>query len=89
MHLRLLLPWPHRYIVWSRIDQKTCFKAIITAGFAPLIIELKRKGDALVTDTQRRAAISDADHEQDSMRLHTHVVNSRTSLLREHARETH
>ena len=52
MHLRLPLPWPHRYIVWSRIDQKTCFKAIITAGFAPLIIELKRKGDALVTDTQ-------------------------------------
>ncbi|CEM21871.1 unnamed protein product [Vitrella brassicaformis CCMP3155] len=39
-----------RYVVWSRIDQKACFKAIITAGFEPLVVPLMRDGDALCTD---------------------------------------
>jgi O-phospho-L-seryl-tRNASec:L-selenocysteinyl-tRNA synthase len=35
--LRLLKP-KAKYIIWSRIDQKTCLKCIITSGFEPLII---------------------------------------------------
>jgi O-phospho-L-seryl-tRNASec:L-selenocysteinyl-tRNA synthase len=29
-----------KYVVWSRIDQKACFKAIITAGYIPIIVDL-------------------------------------------------
>ena len=35
--LRLLKP-NSKYVIWSRIDQKTCFKCIITSGFIPIII---------------------------------------------------
>mmetsp|Transcript_6998 Transcript_6998/g.10268 ORF Transcript_6998/g.10268 Transcript_6998/m.10268 type:complete len:464 (+) Transcript_6998:1533-2924(+) len=28
-----------KYIIWTRIDQKTCFKSIIQAGYEPLIVE--------------------------------------------------
>ncbi|XP_067635613.1 O-phosphoseryl-tRNA(Sec) selenium transferase isoform X1 [Eurosta solidaginis] len=28
-----------KYVLWSRIDQKSCFKSIITAGLIPVIIE--------------------------------------------------
>ena len=28
-----------RYVLWSRIDQKSCFKAILTANLQPIIIE--------------------------------------------------
>lgn len=31
---------PHaKYVIWPRIDQKSCFKAILTAGLQPLIVE--------------------------------------------------
>jgi O-phospho-L-seryl-tRNASec:L-selenocysteinyl-tRNA synthase len=36
--LRILKP-NAKYIIWSRIDQKTCFKCIITSGFIPIIID--------------------------------------------------
>ena len=39
-------------MVWSRIDQKSCFKSIYHAGFEPIIVDLVREGDALVTDVQ-------------------------------------
>ena len=42
-----------RYILWPRIDQKTCLKAMITAGFEVVIIENvldKEHGDQLTTD---------------------------------------
>ncbi|XP_077357353.1 O-phosphoseryl-tRNA(Sec) selenium transferase [Festucalex cinctus] len=39
-----------RYIVWPRIDQKSCFKAMITAGFAPVVVENVLEGDELRTD---------------------------------------
>jgi O-phospho-L-seryl-tRNASec:L-selenocysteinyl-tRNA synthase len=29
-----------KFVIWSRIDQKSCFKAIITAGFTPVVLEL-------------------------------------------------
>lgn len=28
-----------KYIIWSRIDQKACFKSILCAGFSPIIIQ--------------------------------------------------
>lgn len=35
--LRLLKP-KAKYIIWCRIDQKTCLKCIVTSGFEPIII---------------------------------------------------
>ncbi|XP_023305918.2 O-phosphoseryl-tRNA(Sec) selenium transferase isoform X2 [Lucilia cuprina] len=32
-----------KYILWSRIDQKSCFKSMTTAGFTPIIINPVRK----------------------------------------------
>lgn len=31
-----------RYVVWPRIDQKACFKAILTAGLEPLVVPLRQ-----------------------------------------------
>ncbi|XP_062372868.1 O-phosphoseryl-tRNA(Sec) selenium transferase [Sardina pilchardus] len=39
-----------RYILWPRIDQKSCFKAMVTAGFEPVVIENVLEGDELRTD---------------------------------------
>ena len=43
-------PAEKRHVIWSRIDQKSCLKAIIAAGFVPVVIELVRNGDELCTD---------------------------------------
>ena len=54
-----------KYIIWSRIDQKSCFKSIITAGFEPLIVQPILNGDELVTDTDRiEAIVKETDPEQ-------------------------
>jgi len=38
-YLTLRLQKPKaKYIIWSRIDQKTCLKCIVTSGFEPIII---------------------------------------------------
>ena len=39
-----------RYVVWPRIDQKSCFKAISTAGFEPIVVENILAGDEVVCD---------------------------------------
>nr|CAD7269100.1 unnamed protein product [Timema shepardi] len=39
-----------KFVLWSRIDQKSCFKCIITAGLQPVIIETVMSGDELRTD---------------------------------------
>ncbi|XP_054855321.1 O-phosphoseryl-tRNA(Sec) selenium transferase isoform X2 [Eublepharis macularius] len=39
-----------KYILWPRIDQKSCFKSMITAGFEPVVIENTLEGDELRTD---------------------------------------
>ncbi|KAM8939528.1 O-phosphoseryl-tRNA(Sec) selenium transferase [Pelodytes ibericus] len=39
-----------KYIIWPRIDQKSCFKSMITAGFEPVVIENVLQGDELTTD---------------------------------------
>ncbi|KAF1333507.1 O-phosphoseryl-trna selenium transferase, partial [Globisporangium splendens] len=41
-----------KYVIWPRIDQKSCFKSILTAGLTPLVLEntLSEDGDQLRTD---------------------------------------
>ncbi|KAL1460770.1 hypothetical protein WDU94_012721, partial [Cyamophila willieti] len=39
-----------KFVLWSRIDQKACFKSIITAGLHPIVIETLMSGDELRTD---------------------------------------
>ena len=39
-------------VLWSRIDQKSCYKAVQTAGLACHVVETCRRGDAVVTDVQ-------------------------------------
>lgn len=49
-----------KYVVWSRIDQKSCFKAIGAAGLKPIVVELRKLdgSDALGTDVEGiRAAV--------------------------------
>nr|CAB3265975.1 O-phosphoseryl-tRNA(Sec) selenium transferase [Phallusia mammillata] len=41
-----------KYIIWPRIDQKSCFKSMISAGFEPVVIENKLEGDELRTDLE-------------------------------------
>ena len=41
-----------RYVLWPRIDQKTCLKAIQAAGFEPLVIPMRLEGEQLVTDVE-------------------------------------
>ncbi|XP_061565589.1 O-phosphoseryl-tRNA(Sec) selenium transferase [Cololabis saira] len=41
-----------RYIIWPRIDQKSCFKSMITAGFEPVVVENILEGDELRTDLE-------------------------------------
>lgn len=38
------------YVIWSRIDQKTCLKAITAANLKPIIIEEILVDDELRTD---------------------------------------
>ncbi|GAX79839.1 hypothetical protein CEUSTIGMA_g7279.t1 [Chlamydomonas eustigma] len=40
------------YVIWSRIDQKTCLKSIDAAGFKPVVVELLPEGDQLLTDVK-------------------------------------
>jgi len=39
-----------KYVIWPRIDQKTCLKAITTSGCIPVVIENLLEGDELRTD---------------------------------------
>ena len=57
--LRLLKP-KAKYIIWSRIDQKTCLKCIITSGFEPLIINPipnKKNDYEIETDIEQIKAV--------------------------------
>ncbi|PSC71504.1 O-phosphoseryl-tRNA selenium transferase [Micractinium conductrix] len=48
--LRGTVPATARYVLWPRIDQKTCLKAIQAAGFEPLVLPMRLDGEQLVTD---------------------------------------
>lgn len=39
-----------RYVLWPRIDQKTCLKAIFSAGFEPIVVENILDGDQVKTN---------------------------------------
>jgi len=47
------------HVVWPRIDQKSCFKAIVAAGCVPIVIENIIEGDALVTNVESLAQVLD------------------------------
>eukprot|EP00794_Sanderia_malayensis_P005585 gene5585-6274_t len=49
-----------KYVIWPRIDQKSCFKSILTAGFEPVIIENILEVDELTTNVNEiRTRITD------------------------------
>jgi len=39
-----------QYVLWPRIDQKSCFKAILTAGFTPVMVPNVLEGDEVRTN---------------------------------------
>lgn len=41
-----------KFVLWSRIDQKSCFKSILTAGLEPVVVELLQRGEELGTDLE-------------------------------------
>eukprot|EP00041_Stephanoeca_diplocostata_P012147 m.202481 g.202481 ORF g.202481 m.202481 type:complete len:497 (+) comp18833_c0_seq1:206-1696(+) len=49
LSLRSLRPQA-KYVVWSRVDQKSCFKAIVSAGYIPIVVPNKLAGDEVVCD---------------------------------------
>lgn len=48
-----------KYVLWPRIDQKSCFKSILSAGLTPLIIENALDGGQLRTDMDAMQALMD------------------------------
>lgn len=45
-----------KIVLWSRIDQKSCFKAIQSAGLTCVVIPTTREGDEVVTNLEAMAA---------------------------------
>ena len=43
-------PKAARYVLWPRIDQKTCLKAVVSAGLELVVIQNVLRGDQLSTD---------------------------------------
>ena len=43
-------PKAAKYVLWPRIDQKTCLKAVVSAGLEPVVIQNLLHGDQLITD---------------------------------------
>ena len=41
-----------RYVIWPRIDQKSCFKCISTCGLTPLVVPGKMERDSICTDVE-------------------------------------
>lgn len=41
-----------KYAIWPRMDQKTCLKAIVSAGFTPIIIENVINGETVQCDVE-------------------------------------
>ena len=52
-----------RFVVWCRIDQKSCLKAILTAGFTPVVVEMARgaRSEAAAAAAQASQAAVDAE----------------------------
>jgi len=59
--LRSKRPKTATKVVWCRLDQKTCVKAVLSAGLELVVVQPKLSGDELVTDLDAvRAAVMDA-----------------------------
>ena len=41
------------YVLWPRIDQKTCLKSILTANLKPIVIQPKIEGDEIFTNLEQ------------------------------------
>ena len=46
-----------RYVIWPRIDQKSCYKCMLTAGLIPLVVETSFEGDAIATGVAQIEAL--------------------------------
>mmetsp|Transcript_21053 Transcript_21053/g.50027 ORF Transcript_21053/g.50027 Transcript_21053/m.50027 type:complete len:539 (+) Transcript_21053:278-1894(+) len=44
-------------VLWSRIDQKSCFKAVASAGLVCVVVPTKVEGDEVVTDCDAMEAV--------------------------------
>jgi O-phospho-L-seryl-tRNASec:L-selenocysteinyl-tRNA synthase len=55
--LKAQQPPEKRYVLWSRIDQKSCFKSIFAAGLIPIVVENILVEGEMQTDVQTMAAI--------------------------------
>jgi O-phospho-L-seryl-tRNASec:L-selenocysteinyl-tRNA synthase len=51
--MTIMLRNTSKYVLWSRIDQKACFKSITTADLKPIIVDMVWNDDtALTTDVE-------------------------------------
>lgn len=48
--LKATRPNTARYVLWPRIDQQSCLKAVVSAGLEPVVIQNLLLGDQLSTD---------------------------------------
>jgi len=71
-----------QYVLWPRIDQKSCLKAVVAAGLTPIPIENELQGDELRTDL---AALESKMKELDPSRVL--CVLSTTSCFAPRGRE--
>jgi O-phospho-L-seryl-tRNASec:L-selenocysteinyl-tRNA synthase len=54
-----------KYVLWPRIDQKSCFKAILTMGMIPIVIENRLVGDEISTDVDAlRRVLGEVNHDE-------------------------
>ena len=54
-----------RYVIWQRIDQKTCLKCINAAGLEALPLQPKQEGDELLLNLKEvEAAIEHVGSDQ-------------------------
>ncbi|EFN58500.1 hypothetical protein CHLNCDRAFT_19872 [Chlorella variabilis] len=58
--LRGTRPPAARYVLWPRIDQKTCLKSIQASGFEPVVVPLRLEGDQLALCQQVEQLGADA-----------------------------
>jgi O-phospho-L-seryl-tRNASec:L-selenocysteinyl-tRNA synthase len=57
--VRATRPPGAKYVIWPRIDQRSCFKCMLTAGLTPIVVENVLEGDELRTDVAGIAAAID------------------------------
>jgi len=67
---------PPAYVIWPRIDQKSCFKSIYTAGLTPLVVD-----HALDADGQLRTDVAAVRHLLERHGRHVLCVVSTTSCF--------